>query len=79
MKYNDICPVTWQVNMMRLMSKMYIEICAFLQCNKWRIISRISPATTTLGSVCFAVLCSLVSCSYYTTALAQNDLNFGHL
>lgn len=63
MEYNDICPVSWQLNMMRLMSKMYIEVCTFLQCNKLRIISRISPATTTLGSVCFAVLCSLVSCS----------------
>lgn len=63
MKYNDICPVSWQLNMMRLMSKMYIEVCMILQCNKLRIISRISLATTTLSPVCFAVLCSLVSCS----------------
>lgn len=63
MKYNDVCPVSWQLNMMRLMSKMYIEVCMILQCNKLRVASRISLAITILSPECFAVLCSLVLCS----------------
>lgn len=62
MKYNDICPVSWQLNMMRLISKMYLEN------NFWNISSNSHPR--------FCVLCTALffGLTLHTTASAQNDL-----